>query len=265
MNSSTRGLTACAVACLREVIFEVQQLPAVTRVRQQEEVERLVKADLWPSSIERARPHPVIHRLTIGPGLPSVAMALLARTSGMVDAAAQVRLIRSTAAAVLPVPWLRLPQPERSDGAVRSVPLELPLMVINHDVAVLAELTATEGPPGLLVVRDEHAVNALVASHDLLWSATHVDTSPPTAEPLPPYLREIVAELATGVTDAAAARNLHVSERTVSRRVGEILDRLGATSRFQAGVVAARSGLLWDLASSTGPRHGGRRPARSVL
>jgi DNA-binding CsgD family transcriptional regulator len=165
---------------------------------------------------------------------------------------ARLRLIRSAGLTVPHFPRPGPAGPNRDGSAVRSIPFELPLMVVNRDVAVLAEPPAgAAGPPGLLVVRDEHVVRTLAASHDLLWSATQVDTPPATASRLPPYLGAVVAELATGVTDAAAARNLHVSERTVSRRVGEILDRLGATSRFQAGVVAAHSGLVRDLAPAS--------------
>ncbi|MCG5214059.1 helix-turn-helix domain-containing protein [Streptosporangium sp. KLBMP 9127] len=50
--------------------------------------------------------------------------------------------------------------------------------------------------------------------------------------------------LATGAKDSAIARSLGVSIRTVTRTVGELTRILGATSRFQAGVRAARLGWL---------------------
>lgn len=52
--------------------------------------------------------------------------------------------------------------------------------------------------------------------------------------------------LAGGLTDEAMARKLGLSERTVRRLVSEPTERLGAASRFQAGVCAVRLGWLDD-------------------
>jgi len=57
--------------------------------------------------------------------------------------------------------------------------------------------------------------------------------------------RQLLLErLARGVKDEQIARELGLSLRTVRRRVAEVLDELGATSRFQAGVEAVRRGWL---------------------
>ncbi|MFI7005790.1 LuxR C-terminal-related transcriptional regulator [Streptomyces sp. NPDC050145] len=58
--------------------------------------------------------------------------------------------------------------------------------------------------------------------------------------------RELLRMLAGGLTDEAMARKLGLSERTVRRLVAELSERLGAASRFQAGVCAVRSGWLDD-------------------
>jgi DNA-binding NarL/FixJ family response regulator len=58
--------------------------------------------------------------------------------------------------------------------------------------------------------------------------------------------RELVRMLGGGLTDEAMARKLGVSERTVRRLVSELTERLGAASRFQAGVCAVRLGWLDD-------------------
>jgi DNA-binding NarL/FixJ family response regulator len=50
--------------------------------------------------------------------------------------------------------------------------------------------------------------------------------------------------LAAGLTDGAIARHLGTHPRTVQRRVRDLLDRLGAGTRFQAGIQAARRGWL---------------------
>jgi DNA-binding NarL/FixJ family response regulator len=50
--------------------------------------------------------------------------------------------------------------------------------------------------------------------------------------------------LALGGKDEAVARHLGVSLRTVRRRVADLLEELGATTRFQAGMEAVRRGWI---------------------
>jgi DNA-binding CsgD family transcriptional regulator len=50
--------------------------------------------------------------------------------------------------------------------------------------------------------------------------------------------------LKLGMKDESIARQLGVSLRTVRRRIADVLDDLGASTRFQAGAEAARRGLL---------------------
>lgn len=66
-------------------------------------------------------------------------------------------------------------------------------------------------------------------------------------------LREVPAEgphgdvlrvLSYGLTDERAAVRLHISNRTFARRVAALMEHLEARSRFQAGVHAARRGLV---------------------
>jgi DNA-binding NarL/FixJ family response regulator len=56
--------------------------------------------------------------------------------------------------------------------------------------------------------------------------------------------RTILALMAAGATDATIARQTGISQRTVERRVRALMDQLGAGTRFQAGVQAARRGLI---------------------
>lgn len=54
----------------------------------------------------------------------------------------------------------------------------------------------------------------------------------------------ILKLLASGATDSTITRRLGISQRTVERRVRHVMDTLGAETRFQAGVEAARQGLV---------------------
>jgi DNA-binding NarL/FixJ family response regulator len=56
--------------------------------------------------------------------------------------------------------------------------------------------------------------------------------------------RLILELLMLGTKDESIARQLGISLRTVRRRVAGLMDELGATTRFQAGLEAARRGLL---------------------
>ncbi|MFV2022916.1 response regulator transcription factor, partial [Micromonospora sp. LOL_023] len=50
--------------------------------------------------------------------------------------------------------------------------------------------------------------------------------------------------LAAGYKDEATARELRISVRTYRRHVATLMERLNAESRFQAGIQAAKAGLL---------------------
>ncbi|MCU1677841.1 MAG: helix-turn-helix transcriptional regulator [Frankiales bacterium] len=56
--------------------------------------------------------------------------------------------------------------------------------------------------------------------------------------------RRLLALLATGCTDDVIARRMNVSDRTVRRAVAVLMNEVGADSRFQLGLRAARAGLV---------------------
>ncbi|WP_395296032.1 LuxR C-terminal-related transcriptional regulator [Kitasatospora hibisci] len=96
------------------------------------------------------------------------------------------------------------------------------------------------------VVVREPALVALVAElFEYFWSAAW---TPPElisgATDVTDRHNEVLKMLAAGLTDAAIARKLEVSERTVRRLVADLTADLGAESRFQAGVYAARLGRI---------------------
>lgn len=56
--------------------------------------------------------------------------------------------------------------------------------------------------------------------------------------------RRLLDLLAAGLTDAAIARSQGWSERTTQRRIHRLMQELGASTRFQASLTAARRGWL---------------------
>ena len=93
-----------------------------------------------------------------------------------------------------------------------------------------------------LVVYASTLLDALIRLFDLLWQV-----AVPVFAPDPAVADEdgpLLVLLAAGLKDEAIARQLGVSVRTVHRRTSDLMDRLGARTRFQAGLAAARQGLL---------------------
>lgn len=97
-----------------------------------------------------------------------------------------------------------------------------------------------------LVVREHGLVGALAALFESVWE--RAVTVPGLAGSLDVDAggrqRLLLQQLARGAKDEQIARALGVSLRTVRRRVAEIMEDLGAESRFQAGAEAVRRGWL---------------------
>ncbi|MFC9844755.1 LuxR C-terminal-related transcriptional regulator [Streptomyces sp. NPDC060223] len=111
-----------------------------------------------------------------------------------------------------------------------------------------AFIPAGEGE-AIAVVYEEAVAAFLAGLHARVWeSAFDVDSGAAgyagTLEDLKATLLDL---LASGAKDEVIARRVGMSERTFRRHVATIMQDLSATSRFQAGVLAARTGLV-DLA-----------------
>jgi DNA-binding CsgD family transcriptional regulator len=100
---------------------------------------------------------------------------------------------------------------------------------------------------GALITRGGPLLVALKGWYEALWASAiplGVLMADPDGTDFSAKEQELIGLLASGLTDKAIARQLGVSERTAQRRVAAILQRLGAHTRFQAGIQAARRGLF---------------------
>jgi hypothetical protein len=96
-----------------------------------------------------------------------------------------------------------------------------------------------------LVVREHSLVGALKALFDNVWErGMAVPGMDPGFDDAGGQRRLLLHQLTRGAKDEHIARTLGVSLRTVRRRIAEIMDELGAESRFQAGVEAVRRGWI---------------------
>ncbi len=126
-------------------------------------------------------------------------------------------------------------------------------LVIDRDVALLPIPTEDPGRHGLAVVREPNVIAWVISTFEQLWAE---------AQPLEDALSRgqedteldqtraaILRLMAEGEKDEAISRRLSISVRTCRRQIADYMAQVGATSRFQAGVIAARAGHL-DIPSA---------------
>ncbi|MET9961516.1 LuxR C-terminal-related transcriptional regulator [Streptomyces sp. NPDC006326] len=132
-------------------------------------------------------------------------------------------------------------------GGVRTVPT-LPLRMILVDRAhALVPLDPADTRAGAVVLRLAGAVAALTALFEQVWEAAlplGCDRPRDAGTGLTPPERELLRLLSQGLTDEAAGHQLGVSLSTVRRSMAALMERLGARSRFEAGLRAAQRGWL---------------------
>lgn len=135
---------------------------------------------------------------------------------------------------------------------VRTIP-EIPLDAVVVDERV-ALLPAERPTAGVAALRLPSVVTAARQLFERLWS----EAVPLAERDLPPDLgltpreRETLRMLASGATDDMVAAHLGIAVRTVRRTVSALMNKLGARSRFQAGVKAAGRGWLLESGELSG-------------
>ncbi|WP_051951240.1 helix-turn-helix transcriptional regulator [Actinacidiphila yeochonensis] len=94
----------------------------------------------------------------------------------------------------------------------------------------------------LLLLRSQSVVGTLAAFYDDCWrrATPYPEPRRPAAAELSPQERVAIRLLAMGLSDDQIARKTGVHRRTVQRTVAKLMDRLGATSRFEAGLRLAQ-------------------------
>jgi DNA-binding CsgD family transcriptional regulator len=128
-------------------------------------------------------------------------------------------------------------------GEVRGTPLvPASLLMVDRSIALFS--IGPHRRAGTFVTRDRVALRLLDAlfRHEWHIGAPH-PPAPERAGSEPDDLELALLDLlASGAKDETAARLLGMSVRSVRRRVAELMSRLGAGSRFEAGVRAAECG-----------------------
>ena len=121
-------------------------------------------------------------------------------------------------------------------------------MVLDGEVALLPIPTSDPSRWGLVVVREPNIVRWVIATFEQLWSESQpledaLSRQSDAAE-LDQTRAAILRLMAEGEKDEAISRRLSISVRTCRRQIADYMAQVGASSRFQAGVIAARAGHL---------------------
>lgn len=132
--------------------------------------------------------------------------------------------------------------------ATASLPIRL--MIADGTVALcpLVQHTAGGAEPTAALVHDSSLLGALVALFESYWdraSPLLVDERVGPVQ-LVPEERQLLSLLVGGVSDKAVATQLGVSQRTVQRRIYDLMRRAGAHTRMQLAWTASRLGWLRD-------------------
>ena len=122
-------------------------------------------------------------------------------------------------------------------------PLPLSMTIADDEIVVLDLTSYDSSGVGSMVITERRLVTALSGIADTYWQLASPMSGPAIHELDSRHIK-IVQLLAAGATDAAIADRMGISQRTVERRVRGLMEQLGVTTRFQAGVQAARRGWL---------------------
>ncbi|MEU3464257.1 LuxR C-terminal-related transcriptional regulator [Streptomyces sp. NPDC006733] len=131
-------------------------------------------------------------------------------------------------------------------GSVRTTPT-LPLRMIIVDGRTAVVPVDPEDPrKGAVLLHSPGVIAALRALFEQVWDQARALGETPTRDTtgLTVQERQLLRLLACGLTDERAAQRLGVSLRTIRRMMADLMTRVDARSRFQAGVQIAAMGWL---------------------
>ncbi|MEW2265918.1 helix-turn-helix domain-containing protein [Streptomyces sp. NPDC047853] len=187
--------------------------------------------------------------LTFAPGGPQTVQNMAASrplNADLLDRGVRMRTVyldsvRTHRATVEHADWLS------SRGAqVRTVPSLPTRMILMDRRTAMIPLSGDDTAAGAVVLTGHETLTALCALFEATWAAAQPlgETVAPDPQGLTGQQSTVVRLLAEGHTDEAIAKRLGVSSRTARRTASELMERLGARSRFEAGVRAVQQGWL---------------------
>ncbi|MBC9716520.1 response regulator transcription factor [Streptomyces sp. TRM66268-LWL] len=185
-----------------------------------------------------------------GPFHRDIPERTLARDIGQLARGVRVRTVYSRRAALVPDIARYLRRKAEAGVELRQI-AHVPMnMVIADEQTALLPLDPADVRAGAIQATGSGLVRGYLKWYEHVWEAatpyTGGEADGSEGPALTDQQRAVLRLLADGLKDERIARDLGVSLRTVSRIIAELLQELGAASRFEAGVRAARLGWLDD-------------------
>ncbi|GAA0484442.1 hypothetical protein Ade02nite_87610 [Paractinoplanes deccanensis] len=177
---------------------------------------------------------------------PGVRMRSVYETDGFTDAVSLMTALRGS-----------------TRGGELRLTSQIPVKLVVFDrAAALLPIRGEHPSAGSLVVHSPALVTALAALFESVWERAepvslarrHTVSDVDDGLPLSGRdlrTREILRMMAVGMKDETIARILDVSRRTVQQHISDAGALLGARTRFQIAVLAAKRGWLSDHDDST--------------
>ncbi|MFH8972846.1 helix-turn-helix domain-containing protein [Streptomyces sp. NPDC017890] len=251
---------ATARLTITEMLTEYGEGPSA----QTDDVRRYTGLDAIGSQIERLS-HGAESSIEVfaprGAQTPEALEAARPLDRSAVDRGLRVRYvyldsIRNDQATLSYAHWLR-----EIGGEARALP-QLPLRMIIYDRrTAIVPIDPEAAARGILVLNGAGVVTALGSLFQLTWEQAQPvgAVRPPVPERLSPQEQAVLDLLFEGHTDDVVARRLGVSVRTARRVTAELMTRLDARSRFQAGALAMTRGWFGagDAVAEGAPGRGG--------
>lgn len=154
---------------------------------------------------------------------------------------ATIKMIYSAEALQRPGRMQVVTELARAGEHARTLPsLPIKLKVFDRQVAIVPLIGDRHAAESVGVISESGILAGMVALFEAYWQIAHPIGSAAPEPELAGEERMVLTWLTAGMKDDAIARELGVSVRTVRRRVNRILNVLQASSRFQAGIAAAR-------------------------
>lgn len=130
---------------------------------------------------------------------------------------------------------------------VRTTAIGPQRLLIADRTAAIVPIDPDNPWGGRVHTTDAGILAQLIALFEQIWAGAAALDAPRPIEAvtgLTSTERAILHLLAAGATDEAVAKKLGVSGRTVRRIMADLMNRLDAESRFEAGIKAAKNGWL---------------------
>lgn len=138
----------------------------------------------------------------------------------------------------------RVRETDDSIGSIRTLPSLPAWMILCDRTHAVVPVASARSVVGAMVCGVESVTEAFAALFSRLWKEALplAEARPRTRGSLSLQEQHVLRLWAQGLTDAAAARRMDVSLRTVRRLSEKLTDRFGAQSRFQLGALAIAQG-----------------------